>query len=254
MKKFKIVKYDLFFAKLPPEFDGFKIAHVSDLHNYDYQERLVDAIRQQNPDIIVMTGDMIHTKEVEFSLKFCKNAPSIATTYYINGNHEYKILDTYLKFEDSIKNYGVNILNNKIEILEKGNAKISLIGLSDSLFLDVADKKLRYLEFKKNSAKLFSCVDTDFKILLVHKPELFNFYADQKIDLILSGHTHGGQVRLPFVGAIYTPNQKIFPKLSLGKKTYKDSKIIISGGLGNSNFVPRINNKPQLVIETLYKK
>lgn len=243
--------YTITSDKLPKEFSGYKIAQVSDLHNAemgDDNEKLLELLRKADPDIIAITGDFIDSRKTntEVSLQFAKNALEIAPCYYVAGNHEARIAE-YADFKADLSELGVIVLEDKRITLKKDEAEITLIGVNDPRF------ETDYLLGDSDSvmkSKLQSLTDDDdnFKILLSHRPELFEVYADNKIDLVLSGHAHGGQVRLPFIGGLVAPNQGLFPKYDSGLYSNGNTNMIVSKGIGNSIIPLRINNNPEVIL------
>lgn len=241
--------------KIPASFDGFKIVQVSDLHNAEFgynQSKLLRAVRDASPDLIAVTGDLIdssHT-DVEKAMDFINGAIHIAPIYYVTGNHE-AWTHEYAKLEKRMIESGVVILKDEGTTIKYGGDSIRLLGLNDPDFTIKGDM------FGESAAmigtKLKGMLDgnSGYTILLSHRPELFQVYAANSIDLVLSGHAHGGQVRLPFVGGLVAPNQGFFPKYSEGVYEKNQTKMIVSRGLGNSIIPVRINNRPELVVITL---
>ncbi|HQE05924.1 MAG: metallophosphoesterase [Tepidanaerobacteraceae bacterium] len=245
---------DYISPKIPEEFNGYRIVHISDLHNKQFgknQERLLKRIRAVSPDIIVITGDLIDRRkyDLETAMLFINGAIKIAPLYYVSGNHEAWSGD-YANISERLRSSGVQILDDTKATMIRGKGKIDILGLSDPDFLTYS-----YLE-GTNTSKLREHLerlsdDAVFQILLCHRPELFEIYARENIDLIFSGHAHGGQVRIPFVGAIVAPDQGFFPKYSSGAYTQNQSTMIVSRGLGNSIIPIRIFNRPEIVVVTL---
>lgn len=239
---------------LPVSFNGFRIVHVSDLHNTEFgvnQEKLLDAVKNASPDLIAITGDLIDSRRTDLlkAMDFVNGAVKIAPVYYVTGNHEARI-DEYLKLEEKMAEAGVVLLRDKGVTIKRGEDFIRLLGLDDPSFMKKNDKIENSITL--TDAKLKDLMDENqYTILLSHRPELFNVYAAHSIDLILSGHAHGGQVRLPFVGGLVAPNQGLFPKYDEGIYEIGPSKMVVSRGLGNSIFPVRINNRPELVVITL---
>lgn len=232
---------------LPKEFKGFKIAHVSDVHipkKSSSIENLINKLREENPDIIVITGDIIdggaNINDPHFS-KLCKDLANITDTYAVAGNNE--VWNNNIeKWKEILYVNNVKVVEDKIEIYHKGNAKLSIMGLKDNC---------------SYSYEYFSDIETikDIpKILLAHRPELFcTYYSDifsVKPDLVLSGHAHGGQFRIPFLyKGLLAPNQGFFPKYTSGLYVSDNGvQMVVSRGLGNSVFHIRINNKLHLPI------
>lgn len=239
-------------SKIPSSFVGYKILQISDLHNTEFgknQKTLIEKTKEINPDIIFITGDLIdsYNTNINISMKYIDGITDIAPIYFIPGNHESRI-ESYTELCDRLTSSGVKILNNKNIFIQKDSSSIGLIGLDDPAFTQSSNQDEL---FKKLLIDLSEDTDSDFKILLSHRPEKLADYKDAKVDLVFSGHAHGGQFRIPFVGGLLAPNQGFFPKYASG--IYKDdnTSMIVSRGLGNSIFPFRINNSPELVVVTL---
>lgn len=238
--------------RIPTAFNGFLIAQVSDLHNAVFGENNVELLQilsECKPNIIVVTGDLVdaeHT-DIDVALDFAKEAAQIAGTYYVTGNHEGS-LSQYDELKTGLESMGVVVLEDASMQLEYNGEKVTLIGLSDPSFTlkgnmigevpAMVDTKLRGLIGDKD----------DYTILLSHRPELFETYVNCGVDLVLSGHAHGGQFRLPFIGGLVAPNQGLFPKYDAGLYTKGDTNMIVCRGLGNSIIPIRFNNRPEIVL------
>lgn len=250
-----VTEYTAQSDRLPEAFDGFRIAQVSDLHNAEMgrdNERLIDAIKQSDPDIIVITGDFIDSRHtnVEVALHLAEQAVAIAPTYYVTGNHEAR-MDIYPDFAEQLADTGVVLLQNESVLLERDGDTINLIGIDDPGFVTEHAAE-RAAATEAALTPLTSQCD-GYALLLAHRPELIDVYAECGVDLVLSGHTHGGQVRLPFIGGIFAPDQGLFPPYDGGRCTVQNTHIIVSRGIGNSLFPVRINNRPELVVVELQK-
>ena len=244
-------------AKIPHEFNGYRIVHISDLHNKKFgknQELLLRKIRAVSPDMIVVTGDLIDRRkyELDTAIEFINGAMKIAPVYYVSGNHEAWSGD-YGNITHNLLNCGVQILDDsKIELI-KGEGKMEILGLSDPDFLTYD-----YMD-GTNSSKLEEHLkglsdDSVFQILLSHRPELFDLYANENIDLIFSGHAHGGQFRIPYVGGLVAPDQGLFPKHTSGVYRQNQSTMIVSRGIGNSIIPIRVFNRPEIMVVTLHNE
>ena len=241
-------------ARLPECFDGYRIAHVSDLHNTQMGKnhaKLLALLQEAEPDIIAITGDLIDSRStnVSIALQFVQEAVKIAPCYYVTGNHEARVT-AYEELKAGMRSAGVVILEDaSVEICSEEES-ITLIGVNDpSLRTDYLFGDAETLMETTLSA-LHKDSD-DFTVLLSHRPELFDIYASQDIDLVLSGHAHGGQFRLPFVGGVLAPNQGLFPQFDAGLYTAGNTNMIVSRGIGNSLFPFRVNNKPELLLIVL---
>ncbi len=250
-----LTEYSVKSENLPASFLGFKIAHISDLHNDELgkdNEKVISVLRDAKPDIIAVTGDLIdsYDTDTDIALSFIKQALEIAPCYYVNGNHEERVIESYEILRAELIDMGVHVLENESLVLERGGESINIIGVSDPgfetdyLFGDTEGVLRRHLDELMKDKE-------GFTLLLSHRPELFDFYADKNLDLVLTGHAHGGQFRLPFVGGLYAPNQGVFPEYDSGIYTEDNTNMIVSRGLGNSLFPFRLNNRPEVVVVTL---
>ena len=243
--------YTVTSARLPECFDGYRIAHVSDLHNAEMgkdNEKLLSMLRDADPDMIAITGDLIDSRntDIEVALQFVREAVKIAPCYYVTGNHEARISE-YDELKEAMKAAGVTVLEDaRTEISLEGKT-ITLIGVNDPsyqtdyLFGDsetVMNTKLEELNTENDG----------FTVLLSHRPELFDAYTDHGMDLVLSGHAHGGQFRLPFIGGLVAPNQGLFPEYDAGIYTENNTNMLVSRGVGNSILPFRINNRPEVIL------
>ena len=241
--------------KIPFELDGFRIAQISDLHNTeigDGNEKLLKMIRDAEPDIIVLTGDIIDSRrtDIDTALAFTKEAIKIAPCYYITGNHESRA-EEYETLKNGLISQGITVLENETVYIKKGEATIRIIGLNDPFFS--TDTESHSSVIMKNTLSSLNITDDYFTLLLSHRPELFDIYKEYEIDLVLSGHAHGGQFRIPFLGGVFVPSQGLFPKYDAGLFTENGTSMIISRGIGNSVFPFRINNRPEVVLIELKK-
>lgn len=237
--------------KLPAAFDGYRIAHVSDLHNAelgDGNEKLLALLREAEPDIIAITGDLIDSRSTDIgvALSFAEEAMQIAPCYYVTGNHEARV-SQYYDLKAGLEAAGVIVLDDERMELVLSGESITLLGVDDPSF------NTDYLfgdSASVISAKLaeISAEDDRFTVLLSHRPELFDTYVDSGMNLVLSGHAHGGQFRLPFVGGLVAPNQGLFPEYDSGLYTEGSMNMIVSRGIGNSILPFRFNNRPEVIL------
>ena len=239
-------------SRIHPTFSGFRIAQVSDLHNTEFgkdNKKLLELLSENKPDIIVITGDLVdaeHT-DIEVALDFAKGAVNIAPVYYVTGNHEAS-LSQYNELKTGLETIRVVVLEDEKIQLKRDKEVITLIGLSDPNFTlkgDIFGEAPAMVSTKLNS---LADDESSYTILLSHRPELFESYAHYNIDLVLSGHAHGGQFRLPFIGGLIAPDQGIFPKYDAGLFTNGSTNMIVSRGLGNSIIPIRFNNRPEVIV------
>lgn len=253
-----ITNYNYKNSKLPKGFHGYKIVQVSDLHNKNYHGRLIEKIKEAVPNIIVITGDLIDRRntKIDTAINFIQQAVEIAPIYYVSGNHE-QLSGKYDTLKKELKKLDVQIIDNYYTTLNQNGDEIGLMGIADP---SIEQSERTY--FRRNSSqyiennlkKLFNHnhINTDFNILLSHRPEQFGIYKDMNVDLVFSGHTHGGQIRIPFIGGLFAPSQGLFPRYTDGIYNNGETSMIVSRGLGNSIFPFRIFNRPELVVVTLY--
>lgn len=235
---------------LPKAFNNFSIAHISDFHNSEYgknNEKLIDILKSENPDIIVITGDFIDSRRTKFEIavSFAQQAVKIAPCYYVTGNHEARLGSKYQELKTSLENVGVTVLKDEAIQLEHGEESIQLIGLYDPNFSE-QDSSLSESILQTKLSQIN--ISDGFTMLLSHRPEYFKVYQTYNIDLALTGHAHGGQFRLPFLGGLIAPGQGLFPKYDAGAYTENGTTMIVSRGVGNSLIPFRINNRPEIVI------
>ena len=243
-KGLKIKEYKITNENFPSEFYGLKIVHISDIHygkhfNKTRLENVVNKINEINPDIVVLTGDLLDSKlsdeKVNELTEILQKINTNIGKYAIKGNHDYK----HKIWENIIKTSGFINLNDTYNIIYGKKSQIMISGISTNLYGNkkVAEKLKSSIDYTQNNK-------VDYKILLMHEPDYINEIKDITYDLILAGHSHNGQVRIPFIGAIYKP---------IGAKKYyknsyiiNDSELFISSGLGTSVLNLRLFNKPSI--------
>lgn len=246
-------EYAIYDDSLPTSFDGLKIVHFSDLHynsaiNEDKITDIINEINLMNPDIVVFTGDLIdqdiiiNNEDYEFLSKSFNNINAKYGKYAVLGNHDYYDMDKVIKlFNDSDFKY----LENEYDfVISKEGHKIFISGIGNVIHnLYDIDKSLKGVKD----------IEDAYKIVLVHEPDISDdIIDDYDVDLILGGHSHNGQVRLPVIGALYTP---------IGAKKYYDeyykvnnTDIYISSGIGVSNIDIRLFNKPSINFYRINKR
>lgn len=255
--KLSISNYNIVNEKIPSSFNNFKIIQISDLHNTKYKkltDQLVKKIEYEKPNIIVLTGDLIDSNKtnIDIAIQFIKKIKNIAPIYFVSGNHESSISENcYNELKEKLTENQVIILDDKIDTLKVSNSEINLIGINDPQMTHIG--YFTESEIIENELNSIEYDNSKYSILLSHRPELFNNYVEKNIDLVLSGHAHGGQIRIPFIGGVVAPNQGLFPKYTNGKFEQNKTVMIVSRGIGNSILPYRINNRPELVIITLRK-
>lgn len=251
----QVTHYDFNHPDIPEAFDGYTIVQVSDLHNKDFGNQLTDKVREQNPDLIAVTGDVIDSNrtDIPVAIEALTELVEMAPVYFVSGNHEIAS-EKYPELQAEMEAIGVVNLDNSSLLLERDGTEIGLIGLEDPLMvtleeIEMAGSQEQFLQ--DSLIGLTNQVDTDFNLLLSHRAEVMELYARTDVDLALTGHAHGGQVRVPGVNGLYAPTQGFFPTYTSGLYEEGDTQMIVSRGLGNSLFPFRINNRPELIVVTL---
>lgn len=248
----KVTHYEIKDKNIPSGFNNYKIAQISDYHNTKsslIKNGIINTLKKEKPDIIVITGDLVdrNRTDIKVSLDLIKEIKDISPIYYVNGNHESAIKD-YDKLKEGLMKLDVIVLENSSVNLEKNGSNITLIGINDPTISkdygtsnsEIITKELE--EFTK---------DNTYKILLSHRSEQLDTYSQNNINLVFTGHSHGGQVRVPFIGGLYAPHQGFLPKYTSGVHIKGKTHLVISRGIGNSTFPFRINNRPELIIVNL---
>ena len=249
-------EYQVFSSRLPKEFEGIRIAQISDLHNAEFgkeNETLLTALAEAKPDIIVLTGDLIDCRnpDMEVAVSFARNAAGIAPCWYVTGNHESR-MEELPRLLKGLEEAGLAILRNEAIPLERNGDVITLVGLDDPAFRSdymVGDSGPVLTE----ALTELMAGERNYTILLSHRPEWFALYRDFGVDLTFSGHAHGGQFRLPLIGGMVAPNQGFFPEYDAGVFTDNGCSMVVSRGLGASIIPLRICNRPELVVAELHR-
>lgn len=241
-------------SKIPSSFKGYKILQISDLHNKkfgDNQDVLIQKIKSIDPDIIAITGDLIDSKsyDAEVSMQLIREIVKKYPVYFVTGNHE-QWSGKYNNLEKELKKYDVNVLRNEHVGIRKGEQEINLLGIDDPEFVTGNRDEGNIIIDEIKKAKIEMQPDK-YNVLLSHRPEFIKEYTNERLDLVLSGHAHGGQVRLPFIGGLVAPNQGVLPKYTAGLYVEQNTSMVVSRGLGNSIIPQRILNRPEIVVVQL---
>ena len=240
-------------VKVPQEYsglEGYTIVQISDLHNARFgreQSRLIRAVTEQSPDIIVVTGDLVdssHTN-VEVAMDFINQAVEIAPVYYVTGNHEGWLEGTYADLKAQLLQAGVVVLENEAFTVEAEGEVLSIAGVNDP------DMRGNNVVLTKQAIQALMSEPEGYTILLSHRPEMFDTYVESGADLVFAGHYHGGQFRIPFIGGVVAPGAGLFPEYAEGTFTEGNTTMVVSRGLGNSVIPVRINNRPEVVVVRL---
>ena len=238
----EVTNYTYSSDEIPSSFNGYRIVQISDLHNKNFGKqpnRLISKIQELQPDMIVITGDIVdsnHTN-IDTAIAFLEEAVSVAPCYYITGNHELWLEEEYrTDLMNRIEKTGTFVLDNEIIPISEKDTSFTLVGLDDASLLGTT-----LHEMTKDISQ------EEFVLLLAHEPQYFLNYSKENVDLILSGHAHGGQFRLPGVGGFFAPDQGFIPEYTEGLHEENGVSMIISRGIGNSVIPVRIFNRPEIV-------
>lgn len=261
MSDFKVTRYRMRTGTETRSLEQpFSAVFLSDLHNVSYGEnnsRLLQEIRNENPELILIAGDMLTAgsePQTDAAVALMNELTKRYQVYYANGNHEHRMKentdrygDRYERYSNAIKSLGVHLLENSSERVEINRMSFRIWGL---------ELGMQFFRRGRSSALMSSQIEEMlgrpdeqcFNILLAHHPAYFDAYASWGADLTLSGHLHGGIVRLPLFGGVVSPQMRLFPKYDRGLYTVNGKKLIVSAGLGNHTINLRINNPPELVV------
>ena len=252
-----VTKYNLKYDKAE---EPIRIVQLSDLHSKPFK-KVLKKIDEIKPDIICITGDYINDREKNKKkmLKYAKALVARAKVYYITGNHERR-LENFDELMDELAEVGFIVLLNRVSVYYDKGFEIDFLGLDENQanFDDYKARKNGTFEYKDMS-QYFKQLDElgGYKIVLSHFPENFEGvkemnYSQYDFDLQLSGHAHGGQFCLPFIGPVYSPGQGLKPKYAKGSFGNRP-KLIVSRGLGNAEFPFRLFNHPEINVINITK-
>lgn len=242
--RLKIVSYRLENEKIEKP---LRIALITDLHSCRYgtnQEKLVQAVEGQQPDIILLGGDIFddevpHQNSRIFLIRMAQKYPC----FYVSGNHEFWSGEIET-LKDWIRDQGITVLEGDCQTFEANGSAVNLCGIDDPTYIGKEETKTQA------EHAYLSADPTKFTLLLTHRPELTDLYRENGFDLVLAGHTHGGQWRIPgILNGLFAPDQGLFPKYAGGAYKLGNTMMIVSRGLAReSTLVPRIFNRPELVV------
>lgn len=247
----QVSRYEAASEKLPESFDGFTIVQLSDLHGAQFGSdgtALAEKVRELEPDMIALTGDFVTDEgDLDAVRQLVSELSEICPVYFVSGNHEFGS-GLAQKVRQIMTDAGVKYLSNEFVSIDRGEDSIILGGVEDPLaYADMIDPP--ELARRMNEAD-----PAAFKVLLDHRNYWMEEYPDLPVDLILSGHAHGGLVRIPGVGGVIGTDRSLFPDYDAGEYDNGAYTLIVSRGLGNSVPVPRLLNRPEIVVVTLRTK
>lgn len=265
-KNFVIKEETLIYKNLPKSLEDYKILQLSDLHSKEFgtnNEKLINSIKEINPDLILVTGDMFTVSDISIDMNEEDLVPyqllsKLATNYkivYVSGNHEegkdiiyngddYRTRDrsknnAYNRYRSKLESLGVTFVENSS--LQNYNDFINIYGV----YFDSMEKNEYYQSIDLDKTK--------FNIMLCHDPKYFDTFANMGFDLVLSGHVHGGIIRIPLVGGLFSPDRTFFPKYDKGIYKINNSYMNVSTGLGDS-ILKRVFNPPEINVIILKNK
>jgi len=239
---------------LPAAFDGVTLLHLSDSHNgilrQAEEQRMCQGLAQFSIDYILMTGDLIDRRNPNYqsALKHVEKWLTVAPIYFVSGNHEARCKGGKT-FVNNLQKMGVHVLDLQKRTLERNGQHILLMGLPDPYAYGAEQAQGAYIQ----DALTLAASREDFAILMAHRPEYLPLYNQLQADLVLSGHAHGGQIRLPGIGGLYAPGQGFLPRYTHGAYTLGRTTMVVSRGLGKSVFPQRVLNRPEIGIIELVK-
>ena len=255
-----VTNYELDSKRVPRDMKGLKIVQLSDLHNIRNEElraSILYKVKCIEPDLIVFTGDMLdkYRPNVKIALDFMQKLSNIAPTYYTFGNHDYKAKDRLHLF-NSLYDFNENIASNNAFVFKHKRQRMNIIALEDPVKAQKYNKvyglpKQSNKEIVNEALEELKYNHRNFTILISHRPDFYKEYDRKNIDLVFTGHAHGGQFNIPPFGPLYAPGQGILPKYAGGMYDLKHTKMIVNRGIGNSTFPFRLNNRPEIVVVTL---
>lgn len=265
MKRIDVTRYSVETEKITNS-KGYKFIVLSDLHSNSYGidlhylNRIIDS---EKPDAVLIAGDMVNRSrrdKPEDVLNYLKTLAKHYPVFYSLGNHEYEIMldeerfgDRYFDMRDSLSEAGVNFLEDETVYLEKGDDCIALSGLAiDSAFYK--RKGAPAMGSGLVDMHIGSCNDQYYNILLAHNPDFFDNYARWGADMVMSGHVHGGIIRLLGLGGLISPKVTLFPKYDGGMYYNRDSIMLVSRGLGTHSINFRFNNNPEVLVVKILAK
>lgn len=256
-RRLKVSSYTLELPPLPAAFDGLRILHISDLHAASFgkdQKTLLSTAAALSPDLVLITGDLIDRRRtltedgMRPALVLLTALAAKYPTIRTDGNHEV-MSPVGERFRELAAKTGAQDITGRTLTVRKGDDALVLLGVEDVAKHDYDESRWR------GSLRALCAPAADsFRIALAHRPQYLEDYALMGLPLVLSGHAHGGQVRLPFVGGLYAPEQGVLPRLTAGVCEHGNTRMVISRGLGNSGFPLRFMNTPELVLITLKKE
>ena len=256
---FKVTRYHIESKKLQGLKEDINIVVLADLHNHVYgkkNQRLIKAIEEERPDMILIAGDMIVAKPDEslaVAIDLIKQLAKTFPIYYGMGNHEYRMKIYPEQYKGMYEEYLKEIQHTNVKILDNKSTKITIKGTTLNIYgLEIEReyyKRFNKAELKDNyiNSLIGKPNEEEYNILLAHNPEYFKSYVKWGADMTLAGHMHGGLIRLPYLGGLASPQVEFFPKYDGGQFDEGEQTMILSRGLGTHTINIRINNRAELI-------
>lgn len=250
-----VTTYTVENTKIPAAFDGYKILLLADIQGSEFGKNnrmLREKIERQRADMIVFAGDLIDTgvdKSVRVIEELFENCSMPEAVYAVSGNHDKwsgRFNELKEKWEQG---YPVTFLENQSAVIERDGQAILLYGISDPDTWDEEEAEIYVKEALQKQKRI-----DGYQILLFHRANMLELFHGESFDLVLSGHMHGGQIRIPFLGGLRSPHGDWFPKYSGGRYEENGHTYIVSRGVGNAVPVPRVFNRGEIVVITLKRK
>lgn len=239
---------ELFFESLPPQFDGLRVAELSDLHGRSFGKnnvRLLRTLQKTRPDMICICGDLFDEKtDLTMLEPLLTGLTDIAPVYYVTGNHEWQVKNLR-ELLQKMRAWGVTVLENEERVLFRGGAEMVVAGVHDPC--GPYDMKTPAALVRE----LRSARGNDFILMLSHRNDELAMWSQLGVQLVLSGHCHGGVVRLPFVGGVFGTRRELFPEYDAGVYRQDGTTLFVSRGLGYTNVHFRLFNRPHVPIMIL---
>ena len=246
--RIEVTEYPLRFENLPAAFDGFRIVQLSDVHGAQFgknNEKLIAAVGDADPDMIVITGDLIDDDDQGVVIRtLVDGLTKIAPVYYITGNNEFPS-GGFRELLEILDERDVMVLRNTYTVLSKGDASVLLAGIDDP---NGPADMMKPSEFIRS---VRSAGGNGFLVLLAHRNDKLSLYASLGVDLVLAGHAHGGLIRLPFTDGLIGPSLEVFPDYTSGVYTENATTMVVSRGVGNHGGIPRLLNNPHIPVVIL---
>lgn len=239
---------ELFFESLPPQFDGLRVAELSDLHGRSFGKnnvRLLRTLQKARPDMICICGDLFDEKtDLTMLEPLLTGLTDIAPVYYVTGNHEWQVKNLR-EILQKMRAWGVTVLENEGRVFSRGGAEMVVAGVHDPC--GPYDMKTPAALVRE----LRSAQGNDFILMLSHRNDELAMWSQLGVQLVLSGHCHGGVVRLPFVGGVFGTRRELFPEYDAGVYRQDGTTLFVSRGLGYTNVHFRLFNRPHVPIMIL---